>query len=213
MLVVTHWLPYFIDSYLGKQGDPLPPILFIFVVEAFSRSLKHLFRTNQIAPFSLPRGSPLVSHLSFADDLIVFLRATRASVSRLFTLLQHYEQASRQLLNKHKSSFVASKHCSRSHLRRLTILTGVKSGTWPFRYLGVHLFKGRRKKIYFQYILDAVHKKLAGWVGRFLSPGGRLILIKHVLSAIPLHVLAVLDPPKSVFAALEGLFSNFLWQN
>lgn len=116
--ILVNGVPFgFFKSTRGlKQGDPLSPILFIFVVEAFSRSLKHHFGVNQIEHFSLPRGSPLISHLSFADDLIVFLRATSPSVSKLFSLLQLYELASGQLLNKHKSSFVASKHCSRSHL-------------------------------------------------------------------------------------------------
>lgn len=37
-----------------------------------------------------------------------------------------------------------------------------------------------------------------------LSAGGRLILIKHVLSAIPLHVLAAMEPPKEIVEAAKA---------
>ena len=38
-----------------------------------------------------------------------------------------------------------------------------------------------------------------------------MVLIKHVLVAIPLYTLAVLDPPKQVLKHLEQLMSNFFW--
>ena len=41
--------------------------------------------------------------------------------------------------------------------------------------------------------------------------GGKVVLIKNVLSSIPLHLLATVSPPKSVFAYLERLFANFFW--
>ena len=38
-----------------------------------------------------------------------------------------------------------------------------------------------------------------------------MVLIKHVLVAIPLYTLAVLDPPKHVLKPLEQLMSNIFW--
>lgn len=48
-------------------------------------------------------------------------------------------------------------------------------------------------------------------MGKVLSPAGRLILIKHVLTAIPMHIMAVMEPPLAVLDELEGIFSRFLW--
>lgn len=75
-------------------------------------------------------------------------------------------------------------------------LSGIHMGKLPFKYLGCYLYKGRRKLSYFQHLVDAVNNRLVGWKNKFLSPGGRLILIKHVLSTIPIHVMAALDLPK-----------------
>ena len=44
-----------------------------------------------------------------------------------------------------------------------------------------------------------------------LSVGGRLILIKHVLAAIPLYTFTVLEPPKSILCQLEKIMSSFFW--
>lgn len=46
--------------------------MFILVAELLGRGLKTLVSRGDIQPFSLPRGAPLVSHMSFADDFILF---------------------------------------------------------------------------------------------------------------------------------------------
>lgn len=53
--------------------------------------------------------------------------------------------------------------------------------------------------------------KIGGWQGHVLSPGGRAILIKHVLQSQTLHILAVVTPPKTILKQLESYFSNFFW--
>lgn len=84
-------------------------------------------------------------------------------------------------------------------------------GTLPLQYLGNVLYRGRRKKIYFQHLVDKVSRRLQGWQGRFLSPGGRLILVRHVLAAIPIYTLSAMAPPKAILRQVEKLCSNFLW--
>jgi hypothetical protein len=41
----------------------------------------------------------------------------------------------------------------------------------------------------------------------------RLLLIKHVLAAIPVHQLLALDPPKWLFKAINKILRAFLWCN
>ena len=52
---------------------------------------------------------------------------------------------------------------------------------------------------------------MAGWKAKLLSPGGKLILIKHVLSSIPIHVLSVFDVPQRVINRIQSIMVNFLW--
>lgn len=59
-------------------------IIFFFVSEVLSRGLNQLLLTGRMEPYALPRGFKLLSHLSFADDIIIFTRGTMRSVRHLF---------------------------------------------------------------------------------------------------------------------------------
>ena len=37
------------------------------------------------------------------------------------------------------------------------------------------------------------------------------MLLRHVLSSMPLHLLSVLNTPESVFKKIQGMFSSFFW--
>lgn len=45
-----------------------------------------------------------------------------------------------------------------------------------------------------------------------LSTGGKAILIKHVRSAIPMNLLSICQPPKTVLRNLERYFGNYFWE-
>ena len=44
-----------------------------------------------------------------------------------------------------------------------------------------------------------------------LSFVGRLILVKHVLSSIPLHISLAIPVPRKTSFLIESLMRNFLW--
>lgn len=81
----------------------------------------------------------------------------------------------------------------------------------PRRYLGSPLFLGSPRKVHFEPLLATNQKKLSGWWGKSLPFAGRLVLTKHALASIPLHISLVLPLPKSTCAAIERLMRNFLW--
>ncbi|XP_027060693.1 uncharacterized protein [Coffea arabica] len=162
-----------------------------------------------VSPIMHCRGAAFVSHLSFADDVVIFAREDRRSVVNLVRFLTLYQEGAGQRINKQKSFFIASRRCSAGQIRRIQHLKGFKQGSFPFSYLGCNLYVGHRKKEFLQFLVEKFIAKLAGWQKKFLSQDGRLILIKHVLLAIPSHVLAVMDPLKGVIKRLEGLMANF----
>ena len=70
---------------------------------------------------------------------------------------------------------------------------------------------GIRKKVYYADAYNAVTAWVLSWKNQSLSGGGRLVLIKSMLSSMPIHLLAAASPPKGILLAPEKLFVNFLW--
>ena len=53
-----------------------------------------------------------------------------------------------------------------------------------------------------------IRKRIDGWKARFLSFGGKLTLLKSVLSPIPIHTLAVWSPPKTGIYKMKSVMAN-----
>lgn len=60
-------------------------------------------------------------------------------------------------------------------------------------------------------MLDLVQGRLESWQSRYLFMGGRLVLIRSVLSSIPIYHMSVNVLPVGVKKKLHGLFYRFLW--
>ena len=59
--------------------------------------------------------------------------------------------------------------------------------------------------------MTKVAKRLDGWKRAFLSRGGRLTLIRSILSSLPIYYLSLFKMPQGVVADIEKLMRNFLW--
>ena len=96
-----------------RQGDPISPYLFLLCTEELSARLKKEEVEGNIKGVSVRRGAPQISHLFFADNSIIFCRATVEEGKRVLKVLEEYEVESGQKLNKEKTSLFFSKNTSR----------------------------------------------------------------------------------------------------
>ena len=157
------------------------------------------------------RGAPRISHLLFADDNIVFCRASLEEVSRVMKLLEDYEGDSGQRLNKEKTSLFFSKNTSREVQDQVKSLFGAQIIRHHERYLGLPplVRKGKRKA--FNRIKDMVGRKIAGGKGKLLSNAGREILIKVVAQATPTYTMSCFKLPVTLCKELNSMVSKFWW--
>ena len=58
-----------------RQGDPLSPFLFLFVADALSALISKSMREEGLQGVNICRGAPVISHLLFADDSLLFFHA------------------------------------------------------------------------------------------------------------------------------------------
>ncbi|XP_071917243.1 uncharacterized protein [Coffea arabica] len=161
--------------------------------------------------FKVPRACPSITHLGFADDILIFSSASTTSLKLLMETLVRYESISGQSINTAKSEFMVHSTLSRGRRALIQRITGFSKKEFPVRYLSCPLFVRRQKKDFFQDLSNMVYSKISSWKNRLLSPGSKVVLIKYVLSSIPLHLLGMVHPPKSTLVIIERLFANFLW--
>lgn len=117
-------------------------------------------------------------------------------------LLHSYEKSSCQVINIYKSAFYIGKK-SRHRIAQITRITGMSPNEFPIKYLDVPVFAGRSKLVYFKHLVDKIRRKLEGWKAKMLSFAGKLMLIKSVLSTVPIYTLASAYVPITIIKRLE----------
>ena len=77
-----------------RQGHPLSPYLFILCVEVFSGLLISAQNRKAIHGIKVARNAPEITHLFFADDSIIFFKASDQDIKEVKEILQSYQLAS-----------------------------------------------------------------------------------------------------------------------
>ena len=137
-------------------------------------------RNNKLSGISICRGSPRITHLLFADDSILYCKASGLESRELVNILRRYEEASGQKINTDKSSVFFSQDANEETRSEVKEILGSMLDAHPKKYLGLPSLIGRSKKQIFNEVKERVGKKLMGWKEKMLSIGGREILIKAV---------------------------------
>ena len=162
------------------QGDPISPYLFLLCAEGLTAMLRREESEGLINGVSVCREAPRISHLLFADDCIIFGKASVDEGNRVLKVLANYEKESGQKLNKEKTSLFFSRNTSREIQEEIKGIFGAQIIHKHERYLGLPILVGKGKIKAFSCIKDQVGRKIAGWKGKLLSNAGFEILIKVV---------------------------------
>ena len=72
---------FFKSSRDLRQGDLISTALFVIGAEVLSRSLNMLAEYKRFRPFKVPRGCSMVTHLDYADDVIILTSGLKASIT------------------------------------------------------------------------------------------------------------------------------------
>lgn len=83
-----------------RQGDPLSPYLFILGMEKLDHLIEALIEERSWEPFMVSRQGLGLTNLFFADDLLLFSRATTQGVEILKKVLDSFCWISGHKVNK-----------------------------------------------------------------------------------------------------------------
>ena len=57
----------------------------------------------------------------------------------------------------------------------------------------------------------SIKSRLPGFNSRFLSFGGQLVLLKSVLTSLPVYALSFFKAPSSIISSLDSIFTKFFF--
>jgi len=152
-----------------------------------------------------------LSHLFFAEDSLIFCKATLKDCDALQQLLVVYEKASGQKLNHAKTSLFFNSNTSREVQEEIKNQFGAQIIKQHDKYLGLPSLVGRNKRTTFNAIKEKLGKVLVGWKEKLLSKAGKEVLIKVVAQAIPTYTMNCFKLLDSLSDELMEMIKNFWW--
>ncbi|PKU83210.1 putative mitochondrial protein [Dendrobium catenatum] len=169
---------YFNSTSGIRQGCPLSPYLFCIIMDGLS-SLFDLATSNSSLQ-GIKAGNCEVSHLMFADDLLVFSTATTANAHTIKSILMDFAAVSGLKVNPIKSSILISKNTMVAE--EICNILNVQQSFSPMKYLGLPIFYKKLRSCDFQPLLQKITTLLDGWKAKTLSLAGRVQFIKFTIS-------------------------------
>ena len=194
-----------------RQGDSISPYIFIMLMEVLSRLLDKAqsegsFRLHPLC------SDPMLTHLLFADDLLVFSDGSRASTAGIKDVMCHFKNWSGLDTNETKTEIFYGGYTD-IQISVLSDLSGYKRGEFPTRYLGLPLSPKRISAATLQPFIDRITSKLHSWTVKFLSFAGKVKMIYSVIYGMVNFWSSVFVLPKWFYAKVDSLCSGFLWKN
>jgi len=162
----------FMPSRGIRQGDPISPYLFLLAAEGLSCLLKSRIQSSVLSGIKVASSTPVVSHLLFADDSLLFFKANRESAEAIKEALNNYCRASGQQVNMDKSSIHFAKGVGAGIREEIKVLLDVHNEVLSEKYLGMPTDVGTSSNGAFKYLKDRVWKRVQGWLEQALSAGG-----------------------------------------
>ena len=176
--LVNTRLGFFQSSKGLRQGDLISLYLFVIAKETLSYFLKRAMNGGFLSACQVRgRGGEgiQVSHLLFADDVLIFCEASQDQVTYLCWLLMWFEAISVLRINLDKSELIPL-GCV-DNVKDLVVKLGCKVGSLPSSYLGMSLGATFKSMATWDEMEERFHKRLAMWKRQYISKGGRITLI------------------------------------
>lgn len=194
-----------------RQGDPLSPYLFVLCMERLALLIQKRVVEGSWHPIRIAKEGMNISHLFFADDILLFCQASRDQLHIVSETLKDFCEASGMRVNLDKSRMCCSKTVAHATQESFSSIMGFRRASNLGKYLGIPLIKGRVTRDVFLPILDKVNARLASWKTRMLNKAGKLCLAKSVLTSIPIYTMQSLWLPQAICDIIDKKVRCCLW--
>ena len=201
------------ENYLSggiRQGDAISPYIFVLCMERLAHIIQSAIVEGKWKTIQLSRNGPKLSHLLFADDLILFVEASMEQINIVKDCLDKFSVISCQKVNFQKSSNYFSNGVPSKEAKEIARIVGIPLIENLGRDLGTPSIHGRVSSSLYQEILNRMTSKLESWKAKYLTMAGRITLAQSVLIAI-YHMQTTLLP-RGLCSSMDVLIRKFIWR-
>lgn len=150
-----------------RKGNPLSTLLFVMVMEYFSRVMNKMAQLPDFRFHSMCKSLGL-THLIFVDDLMIFCKGNKTSINRVMEAPQHFTNTTGLVANLDKSNiFIVG--VDEETRNRLITRTSFVAGVFPMRYLGLPLSPKKWNKLDCMQLIDKITAKIKASSATHLS--------------------------------------------
>lgn len=178
------------------QGDPISPSIFVLAMDYLSRLLTDLESKRKIKGVNFRKQINL-THILFADNIIIFIEDRGKYISSLKFILHLFESAWDLNLNLNKST-ITPINVDTNRADFIVENCGIKKEYLSINYLGVPLGLKPPSLKFWDNIVEKIQKKLSSWKFSYISKGGRITLINSSLESLPTYHMYVFKAFKEV---------------
>ena len=140
-------------------------------------------------PMKALRENIGISHLFFADDLMLFAKVSEKGSETVKEVLDKFCEELGQVISYEKSRIYFSPNISTNLKEKVCNNLGIQATSNLGKYLGFPLKHRRATRGQFNFVVEKVLTKLVGWKTKFLSFAERTVLVNSVMNAIPNYVM------------------------
>ena len=191
---------FFNSNHGLRQGDSLSPFLFTMATDVLSRLILQKESDGLLKGIKVARNCPLISHLMFAEDLIIFSRAHPSDFEAIQDCFNQFHEWLDLSVNTAKSVVSFSTNIHQPAKVEICNQTGLKLVDPNSKYHGfpLHIKSGNQSP--FNTIIDKINSRITGWKAKVLSQAARSTLIRSVLTSIPPYWMSSFQLPKNTCA-------------
>lgn len=181
-----------------RQGEPLSLMLFIMVMDMLTALVAKADSLNLLKPLATRNMGHQI--LLYASD-----------ISLLHGILRIFGEATGLQVNLAKSSFIPIR-CTEEQAAKARCHMPCALGSFPCKYLGLPLSVRKLTKADLQPYIDRIADMLPTWKASLLAKSGRLVLVRAVLTVLPIYMLIAVMVPKWMIQAIDKIIRAFLWR-
>ena len=196
-----------------RQGDPLSPYLFILGVEI----LAHKIRTDSsLKGFTIGNLAHILD--AYADDITIYLTPALDNLQNLLLIVKSFYEVSLLKINIEKTSVIWFGKLTNTNRQLYSVIESYCKSqklvwTNTFKLLGVDFdnnLENMDQNFYTK--IEAIDKLLNSWYYRYLTPYGKITVIKALGLSKLSHLVPIIPSiNKTMLKKLEKILFSFLW--